>query len=291
MMKLQTSQRKYAKMKMALQGPSGSGKTYSSLLLAFGLCNDWNKVAVIDTEHESAHLYADLGPYQVLSIYPPFTPDNYISAINFCEKAGMEVIILDSTTHLWEYLLDYHSSLLGNSFTNWSKVNPMYNSFVQKLLQSPTHIIATIRKKQDYILNQVNGKMVPEKIGLKTIQRDSFDYEFTIVLDLDTKNFASASKDRTGLFFDKAQQVIGIATGQQIADWCNSGTPVTIEDVSVKIAGARSIQNLLAIYQQYPQFKKVLQNEYEGKKRDIMLQQPVQPEFNNHQILSSNGTH
>jgi ATP-dependent protease Clp ATPase subunit len=44
-MNLQKASRKKAKIKLCLQGPSGSGKTYSALLLAYGLCNDWNKIA------------------------------------------------------------------------------------------------------------------------------------------------------------------------------------------------------------------------------------------------------
>ncbi len=46
-MNLQKASRKKAKMKMAVLGPSGSGKTYSSLLLANGICDNWDKVAVI----------------------------------------------------------------------------------------------------------------------------------------------------------------------------------------------------------------------------------------------------
>jgi hypothetical protein len=42
--------------------------------------------------------------------------------------------------------------------------------------------------------------MVPEKVGLKGVTRDGTDYEFTVVLDLDIKYQAVASKDRTGLF-------------------------------------------------------------------------------------------
>ena len=76
-MKLQKAERKQARIKMALQGPSGSGKTYSSLLIAYGLCNDWNKIVVIDTENQSSHLYAHLGEYQVLSLEPPFSPERY----------------------------------------------------------------------------------------------------------------------------------------------------------------------------------------------------------------------
>ena len=45
-------------MKMSLQGPSGAGKTYSALLLAKGITGNLHKVAVIDTENGSSHLYA-----------------------------------------------------------------------------------------------------------------------------------------------------------------------------------------------------------------------------------------
>src|SRR5471030_2377881 len=101
-MQLQQASRKNAKIRMALQGPSGSGKTYSALLLAFGLCNDWSKIAVIDTENHSSELYAHLGNYQVLHIEPPFSPERYIEAIKVCEEADVEVIIVDSISHEWE---------------------------------------------------------------------------------------------------------------------------------------------------------------------------------------------
>lgn len=56
-MQLRPSERKRAKIKMALQGASGTGKTYSSLLLAKGLTNgDFSKIAIVDTENGSADL-------------------------------------------------------------------------------------------------------------------------------------------------------------------------------------------------------------------------------------------
>src|SRR5574344_365651 len=178
-MQLRTSARKQAKIKLALQGASGSGKTYSSLLLAFGITNNWKKIAIIDSENGSADLYAHLGSYNVLTLNPPFTPENYIEAIQMCESAGVEVIIIDSISQCWDNLLEYHSGLQGNSFTNWSKITPRQNAFVQKILNSSCHIISTMRTKQDYVLTEKNGKMVPEKIGLKATQRDGIDYEFT----------------------------------------------------------------------------------------------------------------
>lgn len=289
-MQLQKAQRRRAKIKMAMQGPSGSGKTYSSLLLAFGLCGDYSKVAVIDTENHSADLYAHLGDYNVLTLKAPFNPERYMEALATCEKAGIEVVIIDSISHEWDNLLDYHSSLPGNSFTNWGKVTPRHNEFVQRILQSPCHIIATIRTKQDYVLNEKNGKMVPEKVGLKSVQRDGLDYEFTLVFDLDIKNHALASKDRTGLFFGKPEQKITTETGQLIRNWCDSGQETTAADISDRINDCQSIGELLELYKQYPQFNAALQPEFEGRKRQILIGQEVTTQLANQQI-NKNGKH
>src|SRR5213075_24314 len=108
-------------------------------------------------------------------------------------------------SHEWEGIggiLETHGNMMGNSYTNWSKLTPRHNSFVQHILQSPAHVIGTIRAKQDYVLSEKNGKQVPEKVGLKGVTRDGMDYEFTLVFDIDIKHNASASKDRTGLFMD-----------------------------------------------------------------------------------------
>ena len=219
--KLRVSSKRQAKIKMALQGCAGSGKTYSALLLAYGLTKDWSRIAVIDSENGSADLYANLGAYNVLPI-TDYSPETYIEAINICESAGMEVIIIDSISHCWDYLLEYHAGLMGNSFVNWAKVTPRQNAFIQRILQSKSHIICTMRTKQDYVLNEKNGKMVPEKVGLKAVMRDGVDYEFTIVLDLDLKHHSVASKDRTGLFMGKPEFTITPQTGESILKWCNT---------------------------------------------------------------------
>jgi hypothetical protein len=225
----------------------------------------------VDTENASANLYSHLGNYYVIGLSDTFSPERYIQAIETCEKAGMEVIILDSVTHEWEYLLDYHASLQGNSFTNWSKVTPRHNAFVQKILSSSCHIICTVRTKTDYVMNEKNGKLVPEKVGLKSVQRDGLDYEMTLVFDLDIKNNALASKDRTGLFYEKPEQKLSIQTGKQIADWCNSGEAVTVDEIVSRIGSSKSIQELLTLYKMYPQYQEVLRKGFEQKKRELIL--------------------
>src|SRR6186997_184010 len=142
-MQIQKAERKQAKIKMALQGSSGSGKTMGALLIAFGLCGDWGKIAVIDTENYSASLYAHLGNFSVVNITAPFSPEKYMEAIKLCEGAGIQVIVIDSISHEWEGsggILDIHSHMTGNSFTNWGKLTPRHNAFVQAMLQSAAHI-------------------------------------------------------------------------------------------------------------------------------------------------------
>ena len=259
-MNLQQAERKQAKIKLGIQGPAGAGKTYSALLIAYGMTKDWSKIAVIDTENHSADLYAHLGSFNVLALDKPFTPERYIEAIEICEKAGMQVVVIDSISHEWEGtggILDIHGAMMGNTFTNWAKVTPRHNDFVQKILQSPCHIIATIRSKQDYVLSEKNGKMVPEKVGLKGVTREGLDYEFTLVFDVDIKHQATASKDRTNLFMDKPQFLITDKTGEQIKSWCESGK--SLEAVKEMVNQASTVEELRNIIRQYPDYRSTIE--------------------------------
>ena len=283
-MQLRPSERKRAKIKMALQGSAGSGKTYSSLLLAQGLSNgNFTKVAIIDTENGSADLYAHLGHYNVLTLKPPFTPENYIKAIEVCEKAEMEVIIIDSISQAWDELLDYHSKLSGNSFTNWSKITPRQKAFVDKILQTEAHVIATMRTKQDYVLQQKDGRYVPEKVGLKAVQRDGVDYEFTLVFDVDIKHFASASKDRTGLFMGKPDFTISSSTGKNILEWCNSGT--NLDEARENIKACKDLNHLRELYVQYSNWKELLEYDFMIQKDNILSNEKLL----NPKNISKNG--
>ena len=282
-MELKKSERSKAKIKMALQAPSGAGKSYSALLLAQGLTNgNLSKVAVIDTEAGSSNLYAHIGSYNVLNLESPHSPERYMEAIDLCIKSGMEVIILDSISHCWDFLLDYHASLTGNSFTNWNKITPRQKAFVNKILNSDVHIICTMRVKQDYVLSEKNGKMVPEKVGLKAIQRDEISYEFTIVFDIDYKHFSSASKDRTNLFEGKPQFIINSNTGKKILDWCNS--TMTKEELQVKVNECNNLSELTNLYNQNLEIAKSIEYDFVGKKN--LLQQLTSNISSN-----GNGTH
>lgn len=224
-MMLRKATRKKAKIRLGLSSVSGGGKTYSAILIAKGLCGDLSKVAVIDSENGSADLYAHLGDYNVLPIAPPFTPERYIEAIKACEKAGMEVIIVDSISHEWDGkggCLEIVESL-GGKYQDWARVTPRHQAFIDAILHSSCHVITTVRRKQDYEMIKDGNKVKVEKGGLREITREGFEYELTINLELDLHHNATASKDRTNLFMGKPAFVPGEKTGELIAQWCEQG--------------------------------------------------------------------
>ena len=124
-----------------------------------------------------------------------------------------------------------------------------------------------MRCKQDYVLNEKNGKMIPEKVGLKAVMRDGIDYEFTIVFDINMKHQAIASKDRTNLFMGKPDFTITPTTGQIILDWCNDG--VTVEMINT----AKTIEELTAIYHKYPEWYQQLTSGFMQKKMQLQEEQ------------------
>ena len=258
-MELKKSNRNQAKIRIAMLGPSGSGKSYSSLLLSFGICQDWKRIAVIDTENGSANLYSHLGEYNVLNLSAPFTPERYIEAIDVCEKAGMDVIIVDSLSHCWDGdggVLDIHANMSGNSFTNWSKVTPRHNALVQKILSSGSHIIATIRSKQDYILAEKNGKTVPEKVGMKGIQKDGLEYDYTIVMELDMYNNATCTKDRSQLFNSRIPFKINESAGSKIMKWCRDAEGYKDQEIIDMINACKTFDELNDLHKNQPYVRK-----------------------------------
>lgn len=252
-MKLQQAKRHQVKLRLGLSGASGFGKSYSALLLAFGITNDWSKIAIIDTENGSASLYSHLGDYNVLSLEAPYNPERYIEAIKTCEKASVEVIILDSITHEWNGkggCLDIHGSL-GGRWQDWASVTPRHQAFLDAILQSKCHVITTTRRKIDYSLDTTqNGRTKVVKHGTKEITREGFEYELTVNFELvNDKHLVKTSKDRTGLFTDKPEFVINASTGKKLIAWCNEG--ISIKQINQEIEVCSSLEELKHIYAKY----------------------------------------
>ncbi|GAB4146983.1 MAG: hypothetical protein OHK0017_08140 [Patescibacteria group bacterium] len=226
--------KKTQKLRLMLRGPSGSGKTFSALTLGTNMSE---KVVMIDTEQGSSELYADLFNFDVLNYTEMFGndyhPDHLIEAIKECEKE-YDVIIIDSLSHFWEGnggITDIVDKA-GGRFQDWKAGSKLYKSFVDSLLFSRSHIIACARVKSDYQMTEENGKKVVKKVGLKTVQREGLEYEFTTVLDLQGSGSALPDKDRTGLI-NPAGVIINANLARTIIDWLQSGESVftVLEDI------------------------------------------------------------
>ena len=228
-MELRKATRQQSKLRVGFSGPSGSGKTYGAIVVGQVLASSPDKVAIIDTENGSADLYSHLGDFNVLPLQAPYTPERYIEAINACVKAGMEVIILDSVTHEWDGkggLLESNELLgqtkfKGNNWAAWSVTTPRHQKFIEAITTAPVHILTTARSKTDTI--QTEDKKI-KKVGLKEIQREGFEYELTLNFTLDRDgHYATASKDRTGLFIDRDPFVINKQIGVELKHWAETG--------------------------------------------------------------------
>lgn len=233
-----------AKLRLAIAGPSGSGKTYTALAIATHM---GKKVALVDTEHGSASKYADVFSFDVMEMEPPYSPNRFSSAIREAHQAGYDVVVLDSLSHSWNGtggLLEEvdriaRAKYRDNTFAAWKDATPLYNNLVETILQSDLHVIATMRTKQDYVLtDDGKGKLKPQKVGLAPIQRDGFEYEFDIVLNMDTQNIGTVSKTRAaelnGRIFDKP----GKDFAEIVLDWLTGAPRVeTIDPNGDKAVG------------------------------------------------------
>lgn len=260
--------RKKAKLRLALTGPSGSGKTYGALMIAKGM---GGRIACIDTEHGSASLYSDLVDFDVMELGAPYTPERYIQAIKEAENAGYDILIIDSTTHEWSgsggilELVDQVASAKyrGNSWSAWNELTPRHRAFIDAMLQSKMHIIATGRSKTETAQVEDGNRKKVVKLGMKTEQRDGFEYEFTVVLDLvHDGHYAVASKDRTGLF-DGDAKALSEETGAALVEWLERGEAGP--DVEAIIDGIRNAQSLAALKSHFEAAIQMLPREHRDR--------------------------
>lgn len=225
--------KKQARLRMTIDGPSGSGKTFSALSIAQGL---GDKIAVIDTEHGSSEKYADKFEFDVVQL-DHYATSKYVSAIEAADEAGYDVLVIDSLSHAWDGeggILEKvdqaaKKSRTGNSYTAWREGTPDHNRLIQAVLSSKCHIIATMRTKTAYELQDKGGKKVPVKIGLAPVQRQGVEYEFDVVADIDLDHEMTISKTRFSDIADKIYKKPGKKFGATLKAWLNDGEPIEDE--------------------------------------------------------------
>lgn len=217
------------KARLALSGPSGSGKTYTALRIA-RLLSD--KIAVIDTENDSASRFADEFTFDTLNLRSP-TIGQYCEAMTAAASSGYGALLVDSMSHAWEWAKSEVDRITAqtrasNSYTSWAKVTPEWQRLIDFILHSRVHLIACFRSKQDYVLEDVerNGRTikVPRKVGMAPITRDNTDYEFDAWCELEMDHRLIVGKTRCraldGKVFTKDQTDVFTDT---FKNWLEAG--------------------------------------------------------------------
>jgi len=240
-------------------GVSGCGKTLSLLLLGRGLAGPNGKLGMIDTETGRGRIYAARVPggYLYGELTPPFTPERYIEAIDDAEKAGVEVLVLDSGSHEWEgfggilEIADAGENREGKpleGLVKWSRPKARHKKYVNRLLNSHMHLLIGLRAKEK--MKQYTSKDVPLPAGVRVgdiisegftpIQDKRFIFETTVQLFLPLGSRADLGKpvvekcpeDLWAAFPDGEQ--ISEKTGELIRQWVAGGEPVDKELLTLR---------------------------------------------------------
>lgn len=264
--------REQALLRLAISAVSGAGKTKGGLRLARGIVEymlDANllrgtiegKVGVVDTERNSASLYANLYPFDRISLTPPYTVARYLGAARALANAGKAVVMIDQISHQWAGqggMLEFVDLLRTrsqnkNEFAAWQEATPEQNEFLEGLLALPCHLICTMRAKTAYVMEEKTRRdgskyNAPTRVGLKPIQREGVEYEFTTVMDLELETkTASVSKDRTELFVDpetlKSKRfILTEQIGKDLAAWLYKGEASGAPPIASALERAQATQ-------------------------------------------------
>jgi hypothetical protein len=224
-------------LRLQLSGPSGSGKTYTALELACGIVPDGGRIAVIDTEHGGSSLYSGTFDFDVSELEDHSIPA-LLAEIDAAAAAGYSVLIVDSLTHSYQWLVDEvdkRSAKGGdNKFQGWAWGGKLWRELIERILTYPGHCLVTTRVKTDWAMDQYTDskgrtKTKPRKVGLKPEVRPGTDFEFDIVLELSTEHVATATKDRTGQVDGQEFERPDRSLGRKLVEWLADGeTPLQL---------------------------------------------------------------
>lgn len=267
-------------VRLALTGPTNSGKTATGIRIAQGIVTKNlekkngktptqeeidNYIAVIDSERGRAKFYANrnedefkTGHFFHTNLTPPYTVRKYMDIVKEASDLVGEngVVIIDSLSHAWAYaggLLEQKTEMETkrgvNSFTAWNQAGKMQNELIDQVLSVNSHLIATLRSKMNYVMEEKEGKKEIKQVGLKPVQRDDLEYEFDITLMLDKENHhATIIKDTTYLSTkilpDNTIGMLGESFGKELIAWLEEGVDPKEIAEKERIANIETIQKM-----------------------------------------------
>lgn len=263
---------------IGLMGPSASGKTFSMLRLATGIQKvTGGDIHVIDTEAKRALHYSKRFKFQHTPFVAPFSPLDYLSAIEHCVKLGAKTICIDSMSHEHEGpggVLEMHEQEVQRlmrewkagrgavQFPAWAEPKAQRTRLINTILQMECNFIFCFRAKEKVKVlsrqekEEAGTKDAIKELGWQPIGDSQFVYEMTTCAFLppgargvpnwqpelpDEAKFVKLPEQFLGLFRKSAP--FSEAHGEVMARWA-SGEDVTsvIESMKTNHQSQKTLQ-------------------------------------------------
>jgi hypothetical protein len=191
---------------------------------------------LLDTENGRGCFYADSpgiiaalpNGFEIMDLVAPFSPARYIEAIDAAERAGINVLVIDSGSHEWEGTGGC-SEIAANDKGRWNNAKLANRRYVYRLLYSTMYIIVCLRaREKSKIIPKSESKTGKEEVlslGIQPIAEKNFIFEMLLSLQLDEQtHFAMPLKvpePLSGLF--KGDRMITKEDGERIREWNQTG--------------------------------------------------------------------
>ena len=185
-------------LKATCQGPQGSGKTYTAVELAAYTHSKFKckkPVAFYDTETGSRYVRGRLKKLTGLEPFRVETRsfDNLLAVVGECVDAGIEILLVDSITHVWRELCDTFLAKLNSSRSAKLKrldldgimqVKARWQPWPDLFLNSPLHIVVCGREGNEWghELDEDTGKNQLVATGKKMKVETEFGFEASLQL-------------------------------------------------------------------------------------------------------------
>jgi AAA domain len=244
--------RKAVGLIIGLVGPSSSGKTYSALRLASGIREvAGGEIDFIDTESGRALYYADKFRFNHVKLAAPFSPLDYLAALEYCVKRGTKTIVIDSMSHEHDGkggVLDWHERECERLISLWSKNGKTVTrdtvqlaawktpkdartELINAMLQMNVNLVMTYRAKEK--IKIVTGKP-PVDLGWQPIAGEQYIFEMVLqallppnsegvpIWKSDNPNEAAIMKRPQqfhDLFDREKPKQLDEETGRKLAEW------------------------------------------------------------------------
>jgi hypothetical protein len=190
---LKEAEMEQAFAKIGILGFAGTGKSFTAGNISLGICKRYeiDRIAFFDTETGSDFLLAKFKANGIKMVRVKSRSfSDLMKTIKECEESGVQILIIDSITHVWRDLVESYDKKLNRGgrlqFQDWNIIKPEWNKYTMAFLNSKIHIIVCGRAgfEYDFVFDDRGNKDLI-KTGIKMKVENEFGFEPSLVLDME----------------------------------------------------------------------------------------------------------